>query len=61
MGGYAAPGAGRALDGARDRMSADWNELTLQEKKAGMSTFFASWKRGRWQNAHIVLGWSNAV
>lgn len=21
----------------RDRMSADWNELTLQEKKAGMS------------------------
>lgn len=29
----------------RDRMSADWNELTLQEKKAGMSTFLASRKR----------------
>jgi cytochrome c oxidase subunit 4 len=26
----------------RDRMSADWTELTLQEKKAGMSTFLAS-------------------
>jgi cytochrome c oxidase subunit 4 len=26
----------------RDRMSADWNELTLQEKKAGMYTLLAS-------------------
>jgi cytochrome c oxidase subunit 4 len=26
----------------RDRMSADWNELTLQEKKAGMCTSFAN-------------------
>jgi cytochrome c oxidase subunit 4 len=26
----------------RDRMSADWNDLTLQEKKAGMYTLLAS-------------------
>jgi hypothetical protein len=45
----------------RDRMSADWNELTLQEKKAGMSTFSRMLEeRGR-RNARIVFGWTNAV
>lgn len=29
----------------RDRMKADWTELTLQEKKAGMSTSLASRRR----------------
>ena len=29
----------------RDRMSADWNELTLQEKKAGTSALLASRER----------------
>ncbi len=30
----------------RDRMKVDWNELTLQEKKAGMSfSFFHTFKK----------------
>jgi hypothetical protein len=28
----------------RDRMKVDWNELTLQEKKAGMFSLRACWE-----------------
>ena len=31
----------------RDRMKVDWNEMTLQEKKAGMSTLYTSFVRSK--------------
>ena len=44
----------------RDRMSADWNELTLQEKKAGTFGLPPFRERGGCCDAHGVFGWINA-
>jgi cytochrome c oxidase subunit 4 len=44
----------------RDRMSADWNELTLQEKKAGTFGLPPIRERGGCCDAHGVFGWINA-
>jgi hypothetical protein len=45
----------------RDRMSADWNELTLQEKKAGTFGVLPIRGRGKCCIVHSVLSWINAA
>jgi hypothetical protein len=45
----------------RDRMSADWNELTLQEKKAGTFGIPPIRRRGGCGNVYNALSWTNAA